>query len=78
MLKKGKFWKFGQKCARFENILKKDRSLRATIARNKLLEKVLLPSGLFSVQQMLVALLQDKISVYILTIVYMLNGQPIT
>ena len=36
-----KIWKFGQKCTEFENILKKDSWLRAIIARNKLLEKVL-------------------------------------
>ena len=32
-------WKFGQKCPKFENILKKGKWLRAIIARNKLLEK---------------------------------------
>ena len=31
-------WKFGQKCTKFENILKRGRWLRAIIARNKLLE----------------------------------------
>ena len=41
MFKKGKiFWKFGQKCAKFEHILKKGRWLHAIIACNKL-QKVL-------------------------------------
>ena len=31
-------WKFGQKCTKFENILKKRRWLRAIIAHNKLLK----------------------------------------
>ena len=57
--------------------MKKGRWLRATIARNNLLEKALLPSGLFSIQQMIVILLEDKISVYMLIIMYMLNGQRI-
>ena len=43
MLNMGKneqnIWKFGQKCTKFKNILKKGRWLRAIIARNKLLEK---------------------------------------
>ena len=43
MLKKDKkgqnIWKFGQKYTKFENILKKDRWLRAITSRNKLLEK---------------------------------------
>ena len=69
------------KCARSVTlsllILKKDRWLRAIIACNKLLEKALLPSGLLSIQQMLVTLLSDKISMYMLIIVYMLNGHPI-
>ena len=47
--KKGKkqqnIWKFGQKCSKFEIILKKSRWLRAIIARNKLLEKVLIYSA---------------------------------
>ena len=48
-VKKGQnFSKFGQKNTRFENILKKGRQLRRTIERNKLLEKALLPSELFS------------------------------
>ena len=34
-------WKFGQKCTKFENILKKGRWLHAIIAHNKLLEKAL-------------------------------------
>ena len=42
MLKKGKkkenIWKYGQKCTKIENLLKKGRWLRAIIARNKLLE----------------------------------------
>ena len=72
-VKKGQhIWKSGQKCTRFENILRKDRQLCATIALSKLLEKALLPSGLFSVQQMLIAPMSDKISVY-----SMLNGEPI-
>ena len=75
--KEQNIWKFGQKCTRFENTLKKGRWLRATIARNNLLEKALLPSGLFSIQQMIVTLLEDKISVYMLIIMYMLNGQRI-
>ena len=41
--KKGKkwqnIWKFGLKCTKFKNILKKNRWLRAIIAQNKLLEK---------------------------------------
>ena len=57
--------------------MKKGRWLRMTIARNKLLKKAVLPSGLFSIQEMLAALLYDKISVYILMIVHMLNEQPI-
>ena len=57
-VKKGQYiWKFGQKCTRFEIILKKGRRFRATIACSKLLEKTLLPSGLFSIQQLLVAIL---------------------
>ena len=57
-VKKGQnIWKFEQKCTRFEHILTKGKLLHATIARNKLLEKAILPSGLFSIQQMLVALL---------------------
>ena len=43
MLKKGKkgqnMSKFGHKCPKFENILKKGKWLRAIIAHNKLLEK---------------------------------------
>ena len=43
--KKGKkgqnIWKYGQKCTKFENTLKKSRRLRTIIARNKLLEKAL-------------------------------------
>ena len=50
---------------------------QATIARNKLLGKTLLTPVLLPIQQMLVALLWDKISVYMLRIVHMLNGQPI-
>ena len=50
MLKKGKkgqnIWKFGQKCTKFENILKKGRWLSAIIARNKLLEKGLVVSSI--------------------------------
>ena len=39
--KKGKnMWKFGQKCTKFEHILKKGRWLCEIIALNKLLEKV--------------------------------------
>ena len=34
-------WKFGQKCTKFENILKKGTWLRAIIAHIKLLEKAL-------------------------------------
>ena len=34
-------WKFWQKCTKFDNILIKGRWLRATIARNKLLEEAL-------------------------------------
>ena len=45
MLNKGKkgqnIWKFGRKCAKIENILKKGTWLHAIIARNKLLEKAL-------------------------------------
>ena len=45
MLKKGKkwqhIWKFGQKCSKCEDILEKGKWLRAIIAHNKLLEKVL-------------------------------------
>ena len=45
MLKKNKkgwnVWNFAQKCTKFKNILKKRRWLRAIIARNKLLERVL-------------------------------------
>ena len=44
-LEKGKkgqhIWTFGQRCKKFENILKKGKWLRAIISRNKLLEKVL-------------------------------------
>ena len=41
-VKKGQnIWKFGQKCLKFENFLKKWRWLHAIIAHNKLLEKVL-------------------------------------
>ena len=41
--KKGQnIWKFGQKCTKFENVLKKGRWLCAIIARNELLEKTLL------------------------------------
>ena len=41
-VKKGEtIWKFGQKCTKFENILKNGRWLRAIIARSKLLEKAL-------------------------------------
>ena len=44
--KKGKkvqnIWKFGQKCTKFENILKKGSWLRAIITCNKLLEKALI------------------------------------
>ena len=36
-------WKFGQKCLKFENVLKKCRWLHAIIAHNKLLEKALEP-----------------------------------
>ena len=40
--KKGQnIWKFGQKCTKCENILKKGRWLRAIIAHKKLLEKAL-------------------------------------
>ena len=42
ILKKGKkgqnIWKFGQKCTKFENILKKGTWLCAIIALNKVLE----------------------------------------
>ena len=39
-VKKGEnIWKFGQKCTKFEDILKKGRWLHVIIARNKLLEK---------------------------------------
>ena len=39
MLKKGQnIWEFGQKCTKFEYILKKGRRLRPTIEHNKLLE----------------------------------------
>ena len=45
MLKKGtkgqNIWKFGQKCIKFENMLKKGRWFCVIIARNKLLEKAL-------------------------------------
>ena len=34
-------WKFGQKCKKFENVLKKSSWLHAIIAHNKLLEKAL-------------------------------------
>ena len=34
-------WKFGQKCLKFENVLKKCRWLHAIVAHNKLLEKAL-------------------------------------
>ena len=54
MLKKGKIF---ENLGKNENILKKGRWFRAFIAGNKLLEKAHLPSGLFSIQQMLVALL---------------------
>ena len=41
-VKKGQnIWKFGQKCLKFENVLKKRRWLHAIIACNKLLEKTL-------------------------------------
>ena len=44
-VKKGQnIWKFGQRCTKFENILKKGKWLRAIIARNKLLEKALVVS----------------------------------
>ena len=50
MFKKGKkgqnIWKFGHKCTKFENILKKGRWLRAIIARNKLLEKGLVVTSI--------------------------------
>ena len=36
-----KMAKLGQKCTKFENILKNGRYLHATIAHNKLLEKAL-------------------------------------
>ena len=39
--KEQNIWKFGQKCTKFENILKKGKWLRAIITRNKLLEKAL-------------------------------------
>ena len=49
--KKGKtgqhIWKFGPKCTKFENILKKGMWLRAAIGRNKLLEKALIGSAFF-------------------------------
>ena len=45
MFKKGKkgqnIWKFGQKCTKLENTLKKGRWLRVIITHNKLLEKAL-------------------------------------
>ena len=45
MFKKGKkgqnILKFGQKCTKFKNILKKGSWLHAIIVRNKLLEKAL-------------------------------------
>ena len=39
--KEQNIWKFGQKCLKFENVLKKCRWLHAIIAHNKLLEKAL-------------------------------------
>ena len=51
--KKGKkeqnIWKFGQKCTKLENNLKKGRWLRAIIAHNKLLGKTLPVQGKFLV-----------------------------
>ena len=55
MFKKGKkrqnIWKFGQKCKKIENILKKGWWLRAIIAPNELLEKALVASIKLSVSQ---------------------------
>ena len=44
--KRENIWKFGQKCTKFENILKKGRWLCAVIACNKLPEQALTPLGL--------------------------------